>query len=232
MPRPQGDQDPPVGRVSEDEGGPAVDCVRPHEAWCRQDCAATVPVWHSVEAIHGNKSQNARQRTLDRFRTGKVVVLVATDLAARGIDVDDITHVFNFDLPHEPETYVHRIGRTGRAGATGQAIAFCDPSERGLLKSIERLMRKTISVCNDLPVPSAPTDEERESLEKILAEEQAEREEAETFKPRRGPGGGGAGGRRRRPGGPAAAGDRAPREGGDRPRRPEGRSAGGRPMGG
>ncbi|MFN5298027.1 MAG: DEAD/DEAH box helicase, partial [Planctomycetaceae bacterium] len=118
------------------------------------------------EAIHGNTSQNARQRTLDRFRTGKVVVLVATDLAARGIDVDDITHVFNFDLPHEPETYVHRIGRTGRAGATGQAIAFCDPSERGLLKSIERLMRKTIAVCDDLPVPSAPTDEERESLEK------------------------------------------------------------------
>jgi len=175
------------------------------------------------EAIHGNKSQNARQRTLDRFRTGKLRVLVATDLAARGIDVDDITHVFNFDLPHEPETYVHRIGRTGRAGANGQAIAFCDPSERGLLKSIERLMRKTIPVCTELPVPAAPSDEERESLEKILADEQAERDEAEATKPRRGPGA-----RRRRPG-PATVGeDRPPREGGERPRRP-GSRPGGRP---
>ena len=97
-------------------------------------------------AIHGNKSQAARERALDGFRSGRTRVLVATDIAARGIDVDGISHVFNFDLPNEPESYVHRIGRTGRAGNSGQAISFCDGEERPLLKDIERLIRRPINV--------------------------------------------------------------------------------------
>ena len=91
-----------------------------------------------ADAIHGNKSQNARERTLLRFRGGRVRVLVATDLAARGLDVDGISHVINYDLPREPESYVHRIGRTGRAGATGVAFSFCEPGESSLLRAIER----------------------------------------------------------------------------------------------
>ena len=101
---------------------------------------------YSADAIHGNKSQNARQRALESFRSGHVRVLVATDIAARGIDIDDISHVVNFDLPHEPESYVHRIGRTARAGAGGTAIAFCAPEERALLKGIERLTRQAMKV--------------------------------------------------------------------------------------
>ena len=97
-------------------------------------------------AIHGNKSQNARERALEGFRDGKTRILVATDIAARGIDVDGISHVINFDLPNEPESYVHRVGRTGRAGATGRAISFCDRDERGLLQDIERLLKKRITV--------------------------------------------------------------------------------------
>ncbi len=95
-------------------------------------------------AIHGNKAQSQRTRALDAFRSGRTPVLVATDIAARGLDVDGITHVFNFDLPMEPEAYVHRIGRTARAGASGEAISFCDPEERGLLKAIERLTKAAI----------------------------------------------------------------------------------------
>src|SRR6185436_19196385 len=86
-----------------------------------------------AEAIHGNKSQNARERALSNFKTGETRVLVATDIAARGIDVDGISHVINFDLPEVPEQYVHRIGRTARAGASGVAISFCDDHERPLL---------------------------------------------------------------------------------------------------
>jgi ATP-dependent RNA helicase RhlE len=99
-----------------------------------------------AEAIHGNKSQNARTRALANFKSGKVPVLVATDVAARGIDVDSITHVVNYDLTHEPETYMHRIGRTGRAGANGMAIAFCNREEMPFLKDIERMLRKPIPV--------------------------------------------------------------------------------------
>jgi ATP-dependent RNA helicase RhlE len=98
------------------------------------------------DAIHGNKSQNARQRALDAFRGGRSRVLVATDVASRGIDVDGISHVINFELPNTPESYVHRIGRTGRAGATGKAISFCDPEERQYLADIERLIRSRLSV--------------------------------------------------------------------------------------
>ena len=106
----------------------------------------------AAEAIHGNKSQNARQRALDLFKSGKARVLVATDIAARGIDIDHITHVVNFELPNEPESYVHRIGRTARAGGDGVAISFCDPTERGYLRDIERLTRNKIEVlAHELP---------------------------------------------------------------------------------
>jgi ATP-dependent RNA helicase RhlE len=99
-----------------------------------------------AETIHGNKAQNQRKKALERFRAGQARVLVATDVAARGLDVDGISHVINFDLPVEAEAYVHRIGRTGRAGATGIAYAFCDAEERGLLKDIERLIGARVRV--------------------------------------------------------------------------------------
>ena len=102
-------------------------------------------------AIHGNKSQAARQKALNRFREGKCRVLVATDIAARGIDIDGVTHVVNYELPNEPESYVHRIGRTARAGASGVAIAFCDPSERKYLRDIERLLKTSLTVVGDGP---------------------------------------------------------------------------------
>jgi ATP-dependent RNA helicase RhlE len=100
----------------------------------------------ACEAIHSNKSQNARTRTLENFKRGRTRVLVASDIASRGLDVDDISHVVNFDLPHEPETYVHRIGRTGRAGASGRAISFCSGEQRGDLKDIEKLLGRAIPV--------------------------------------------------------------------------------------
>ena len=93
----------------------------------------------AADAIHGNKSQNARERALERFRAGNARVLVATDIAARGIDVTDITHVVNYEIPNIAESYVHRIGRTARAGAAGVAISLCDPSERGFMRDIEKL---------------------------------------------------------------------------------------------
>lgn len=102
-------------------------------------------------AIHGNKSQNARMRALDAFRSRKVQVLVATDVAARGIDIDGITHVVNFDVPVEPESYVHRIGRTGRAGAEGAAISFCTESEHGDWLAIERLLGLQVSATGERP---------------------------------------------------------------------------------
>ena len=104
-----------------------------------------------ADAIHGNKSQNARQKALNDFRIGKVRVLVATDIAARGIDVDGITHVINFDLPNEPESYVHRIGRTARAGNDGIAISFCDAEERTFLRDIEKTIRQQVTVDAEHP---------------------------------------------------------------------------------
>jgi len=98
------------------------------------------------DAIHGNKSQGQRQRALDSFRSGRLRVLVATDIAARGIDIDDITHVINFELPNEPESYVHRIGRTARAGAEGAAISFCDLEEKAFLRDIEKAIRQPVPV--------------------------------------------------------------------------------------
>lgn len=104
-----------------------------------------------ADAIHGNKSQGARQRTLRDFKEGRVRVLVATDIAARGIDIDGISHVINFDLPNESESYVHRIGRTARAGAAGIALSFCDRDERPYLRDIERLTRTKLRVVENHP---------------------------------------------------------------------------------
>ncbi|MBV8879747.1 MAG: hypothetical protein JO332_07285, partial [Planctomycetaceae bacterium] len=103
-----------------------------------------------ADAIHGNKAQSARERALENFKRGLSRVLVATDIAARGIDVDGVTHVVNYDMPDVPENYVHRIGRTARAGAEGSAIAFCSPEERSELMAVERLIRLRIPV---KPVP-------------------------------------------------------------------------------
>ncbi|MFD2245477.1 DEAD/DEAH box helicase [Pontibacter ruber] len=107
-----------------------------------------------AEAIHGNKSQNARQRALSNFKAGTTRVLVATDIAARGIDVEELSHVINFELPNEPETYVHRIGRTGRAGNVGTALSFCDLDERPYLRDIQKLIRKELAVHTDHPYVS------------------------------------------------------------------------------
>ena len=104
-----------------------------------------------AEAIHGNKSQNARQRALENFKTRHTRILVATDIAARGIDIDDLTHVINYELPNVPETYVHRIGRTGRAGASGTALSFCDQEEGEYLRDIQKLISRSIPVVDDHP---------------------------------------------------------------------------------
>ncbi len=116
-----------------------------------------------AEAIHGNKSQTAREAALKNFKSGRTRVLVATDIAARGLDVDEISHIINYDLPNEPETYVHRIGRTARAGASGIAFSFCDVEERAFLRDIERLIKLHVPVVEEHPFPSThatpqPTD--------------------------------------------------------------------------
>jgi ATP-dependent RNA helicase RhlE len=107
----------------------------------------------NAAAIHGNKSQNARQNALNSFKERTLRVLVATDIAARGIDIDDLEYVFNYDLPNIPETYVHRIGRTGRAGAAGTAYSFCDAEEKAYLKDVEKLIAKKIPVIDNHPFP-------------------------------------------------------------------------------
>ncbi len=111
----------------------------------------------SAEAIHGNKAQNARQRALSNFKAQKTRVLVATDIAARGIDVDDLEYVINYEIPNITETYVHRIGRTGRAGANGTAISLCDAEEKAYLDDIEKLIAKKIQVVEDHPYPLMET---------------------------------------------------------------------------
>ena len=108
-----------------------------------------------ADAIHGNKAQNARQRALASFRSGRIRALVATDIAARGIDVEGVTHVINFEMPNDPESYVHRIGRTARAGAAGIAISFCDHDERGALRDIEKTIRQSLPVFADHPYHAA-----------------------------------------------------------------------------
>ena len=114
-----------------------------------------------AEAIHGNKTQAARRRALDRFRDGKVHILVATDIAARGIDVEGISHIFNYDLCRDAESHVHRIGRTARAGAEGTAISFCDREELPYLRAIERLIRKDIEVVGEQPSYARPQQSQR-----------------------------------------------------------------------
>ncbi|HUE70976.1 MAG TPA: DEAD/DEAH box helicase [Pirellulaceae bacterium] len=113
-------------------------------------------------AIHGNKSQNARRRALEDFKSGKLPVLVATDIAARGLDIDDVSHVFNYDLPMTPEIYVHRIGRTARAGAEGIAITLCDGDERSMLREIERITRQRVPVAkSEMAFTASPSETER-----------------------------------------------------------------------
>ena len=172
------------------------------------------------EAIHGNKSQNARQKALDNFSRGKARVLVATDLASRGIDVQGVTHVINYELPADAESYVHRIGRTARAGASGIAVSFCDSSERGQLRSIEKLTRQPIAVVatpanEDMPVmpPVARSRDDRDDRDERGRDE----------RPRgRGPGG---------PGRPRSFGDRPRSFGGGHGDRPNGPPRGPRPQG-
>ena len=104
-----------------------------------------------TEAIHGNKSQNARQKALSNFKAGQLKALIATDIAARGIDIEELSHVINYELPNVPETYVHRIGRTGRAGSSGIALSFCDDEEMEFLKDIEKLISRSIPVVEEQP---------------------------------------------------------------------------------
>jgi ATP-dependent RNA helicase RhlE len=121
-----------------------------------------------AEAIHGNKAQNARQKALSNFKTGKTPVLVATDIAARGIDVDEISHVINYDIPNIPETYVHRIGRTGRAGMSGTALSFCDLEEREFLRDIQKLIKQQIPVVESHPfVSDIPFIAERKPMPNV-----------------------------------------------------------------
>jgi len=119
----------------------------------------------AAEAIHSNKSQVTRLRALENFRSGKTRVLVATDIAARGLDVDDITHVFNYDLPNESETYIHRIGRTGRAGASGKALSFCCDDQRNLLRDIEKLLGKPLPVLQHSIKTAAPAGHHASGLQ-------------------------------------------------------------------
>jgi ATP-dependent RNA helicase RhlE len=135
---------------------------------------------HNIRAaaIHGNKSQNARQNALSDFKNGKLRVLVATDIAARGIDIDELSHVINFELPNIPETYVHRIGRTGRAGNTGIAISFCSAEERTELKDIQKLINKTIPVVPEHPFVLS------ENAIPVIPAARPQREKS-SFKPRR-----------------------------------------------
>jgi ATP-dependent RNA helicase RhlE len=107
----------------------------------------------ACDVIHANKSQSARQLALSRFKSGKTRVLVATDIVARGIDITDLSHVINFDMPEAPEDYVHRIGRTGRAGLSGTAISFCDNAERKYLEGIQKLIGKKVPVVEEHPYP-------------------------------------------------------------------------------
>ncbi len=129
----------------------------------------------SNDALHGNKSQNARQRALEQFRSGGARVLVATDIAARGIDVDGVSHVINFELPDEPESYVHRIGRTARAGNSGIAVAFCDVSEHKLLRDIENLTKRPLTVVGARPA----------ALDTVQAKREARRPDPSVYKRKR-----------------------------------------------
>jgi ATP-dependent RNA helicase RhlE len=133
----------------------------------------------SAAAIHGDKAQNHRQRVLAQFKAGNVRVLVATDIAARGIDIDKLKYVINYDIPNESETYVHRIGRSGRAGEEGTAISLCEPEENVFIRDIENLIRKQIEVVRDNPYPQ--TDRPMNAAEKKEAEKEKQRKKQEYF---------------------------------------------------
>ncbi|WP_374651404.1 DEAD/DEAH box helicase [Dongia sp.] len=167
-------------------------------------------------AIHGNKGQSARQIALGSFRNGNVKVLVATDIAARGIDIDNISHVVNYDLPLEPESYVHRIGRTARAGATGIAISLCDGEERSLLRDIEKVVRMKIPVVDDHPLAVGGGDTAGEQV--TLQRAQSLRQDREVQQARRGHRGGNGGGDRNR--GSQKRGERSHAGRGERDRAP------------
>ncbi|MEJ7680720.1 MAG: helicase-related protein [Segetibacter sp.] len=130
-----------------------------------------------AEAIHGEKSQNARQRALSLFKNGDLRVLVATDIASRGIDINDLSHVINFELPNVSETYVHRIGRTGRAGASGIALSFCDAEERAYLKDINKLIAQSVPVIEDHPYHSNNSRVINNNFNRSAARNNAQRRE-------------------------------------------------------
>lgn len=162
----------------------------------------------SAAAIHGDKSQNARQRALEEFRNGDVRVLVATDIAARGIDIDGITHVINIEMPHIPENYVHRIGRTARAGASGKAISFCTMEEKSFMFAIEKTTRQAVELIKDHPYHSVAIEQAQmlsPGKAKAILEGQRLENRAKS-RPSRNAGGGGGGGRRFGGGRPAGGG--------------------------
>ncbi|RLD54318.1 MAG: ATP-dependent helicase [Bacteroidetes bacterium] len=133
----------------------------------------------NAAAIHGDKAQNQRQKALEGFKAGKTRVLVATDIAARGIDIEKLSYVINYDIPNESETYVHRIGRSGRAGLSGNAISLCEPEENAFIKSIEKLIKKQIPIVKDNPFPQ--TDRPMNAAEKKEAEKEKQKRKQEFF---------------------------------------------------
>jgi ATP-dependent RNA helicase RhlE len=179
-----------------------------------------------AQAIHGNKSQSNRERSMDGFRRGKLRVLVATDIAARGIDIDDITHVVNFELPNVPETYVHRIGRTARAGAAGVALSLCDGEERAYLRDIEKLIRRTIPVVGKAPGAPQRSTETREPVASGSRAGQPERPARRDERER--PDRRGGGGQRGNQGGPLRGHQGGQKRSGHRPHGGDRRPAGGR----
>ena len=130
-------------------------------------------------AIHGDKAQNQRQRALSNFKSGEIKILVATDIAARGIDIDKLKHVINYDIPNVAETYVHRIGRSGRAGDKGVAISICEPEENSYVKDIEKLIKKKISVIDNHSYPQ--TDKPMNAQQKKDFEKEKQRKRQEFF---------------------------------------------------
>ena len=148
---------PLLGKLLEDSTLSRVIVFTRTKHGANKVCETLETAGHRTNALHGNKSQPQREKALDQFRSGRARILVATDIAARGIDVTGITHVINYDVPVEPESYIHRIGRTARAGAAGHAITFCDGSERGTLRAIERLIGGPIPVAEGSGPPQPQT---------------------------------------------------------------------------
>ncbi len=147
-------------------------------------------------AIHGDKSQNQRQKALSEFKEGKIRVLVATDIAARGIDIDKLSYVVNYDIPNEPETYVHRIGRCGRAGEDGIAISLCEPEENAFIKDIEKLTKQKIEVVQDNPFPQTDRPMNAQEKKEALKEKNKKRQEFFENRKKNKDNGKGKGGRR------------------------------------